>query len=339
MVVTVSHVGDARNEMMSQYHVHVNHKADTNCSENCVKVSLSEYIHNSGFNHSLLQTKYLSCYISSTQQKFQNLINKLVKSASSTLHAEEYHLQLFFNINNTIEIRGFIWPKFLHDVNIQLGLERQCFRSELKEELVKRSDSIIMATCDKNALAESMNLSEEQAVEMSEFILRHQYHACDKHSNAECGFPKLPLLRSLVIEWTPNHRTCQEFNERMRSVLKEVKPDELASQTTEQWLCKVFSSGRVVADLSDDVEEKFEVNFGGKILVFSIDDRLVDFFDFYLKKYPDFPYNPVIACYEYCASTGPVSEVGGVIVRAPLLERYIHHGIQCPSIEGLQRFG
>ena len=320
MVVTVSHVGDARNEMLSHYHVHVNHKADTNCSENCVRVSLSEYIHNSGFDHSLLKTKYLSCYISSTQQKFQNLINKLVKSASSTLHAEEYHLQLFFNINNTIEIRGFIWPKFLHDVNIQLGLERHCFRSDLKEELVKRSDSIIMATCDKNALAESMNLSEEQAVEMSEFILRHQYHACDKHSNAECGFPKLPLLRSLVIEWTPNHRTCQEFNERMRSVLKEVKPDELASQTTEQWLCKVFSSGRVVADLSDDVEEKFEVNFGGKILVFSIDDRLVDFFDFYLKKYPDFPYNPVIACYEYCASTGPVSEVGGVIVRRPYLK-------------------
>ena len=314
-VITVDYVGDGSNEMMTQYYLHTNHGVDTDCSDNCVKVPLMEYLRDINFDFSLIKTKFLSAYLSSAQQKFSNIIKHFVKSQASMLHAENYYFQVFFKLDNSIEIKGLLWPEILNNLNTQIGMNRTLFDSDLKNELIGKIDATLMGTCHKDSIINYLKISNTQAEKLLNLILTSQHHVCAP--DHKCDFPKIPLLSTQIIEWSPNYVVCKEFNNIIKRILMNIRGADLSS-TTEEWLLKIFSSDYFVGDIIDD--KILEIKTEGRTLSIEIDERLMQFFQVFVQKYRGFANSPLIAFYHYSASTGSPSEVGGVIVRRPILK-------------------
>ena len=314
-VITVEYVGDSSNEMKTQYYLHSDHEANTECSDHCNKVPLMDYLRDTGFDYELIKTKFLSAYMSSVQQKFNNVIKNFVKPTSSGLHAENYNFQLFFKPDNSVQIKGILWPKTLDDLNIQIGLNRTSFDGDLKKDLIKKVDQTILATCHVSSLRNILKITTSQAEKLSDLILSSQLHVCK--SDHKCDFPQIPLLSTQVVEWSTNFVTCKEFNENIKRILRAIAGSELLL-TTEEWLLKIFSSNYFVGEIIENkvIEVKTTV---GRAFSFEIDDRLMEFIEVYLDKFRGFENSPLIACYHYSASTGSPTEVGGIIVQRPCL--------------------
>ena len=316
LVVTVEFIGDSTNEMTTNYLVHTNHKADQDCSSSCIKIALTEYLQNSGFDKSSIKTKYLSAYISSVQQKFNGLLKSFVKGNQSSLHSEQFFFQLYFSLDNSVFIRGLTWPEYLNYFNTEIGLGKTSFMAEKKEDVLKKTEAVTLATSHEETLSTCLNLSKEKANLLSKQILKHQIHDCDHEKSLDCSFPRLPLLESMVIEWSPNLQTCLEFNKLIRSILKQMDNDKLKSLTTRQWLIELFTSGMWIGDIIND--QVFNVRAGAQIFEFIIDDRMIELFSKYVQEFKGYN-SPLIALYHYSASVGSSKEIGGIVSKRPMM--------------------
>ena len=313
-VITVEYVGDGSNEMKTHYYLHTDHGAETDCSDYCNKVPLMDFLRDSEINSEVIKTKFLSAYMTSVQQKFNNIIKNFVKSPASSLHAENYYFQLFFKLDSTVQIKGLLWPKILDELNTQIGLNKTSFDCEVKNDLIKKADQTVLATCHVASLRNILKIPTAQAEKLSDLILKSQLHVC--RSDHDCDFPRIPLLSTQVIEWSANFVMCKEFNETIKRILRVITGSELLL-TTEEWLLKIFSSNYFVGDI---IENKIlEVKTAGRTFSFEIDDRLMHFIEVYLEKFKGFENSPLIACYHYSASTGSLSEVGGIVIQRPCL--------------------
>ena len=120
----------------NQYFIH-NHRSETDCSPACIKIPLTQYLQDISFDTKNVTARNLSAYIASVQLKFNSLVRNFVKASSSPLHSEEFHFQLSFNIDNSVDIKGLIWPKAFHDLNTLIGEDRTFFDEKIKQEIVK----------------------------------------------------------------------------------------------------------------------------------------------------------------------------------------------------------
>ena len=63
-----------------------------------------------------------------------------------------------FNLDNTVNIEGQVWPDSLTEINLQIGKGRTSFERETKEELIRNADSLLVATIDHLTLIERLKI-------------------------------------------------------------------------------------------------------------------------------------------------------------------------------------
>ena len=315
-VVTVDFVSNSSNERECQYFIH-NHKCDTDCSATCIKIPLTQHLQDIAFETNNVTVKNLSAYISSVQLKFSSLVRNFVKAPGSPLHSEEFHFQLSFNMDNTVDIKGLIWPKVLHDLNTLIGEERTFFDEKIKQEVVADVDSKFMATGNKNYLRQKLGLSEIQADNLRDKIMKNQFHFCEGDSRCEkCQEPYPPTLETMVLEWSPNYYNCRQFIMWMMNQLDSLAWTEIRNLSTQDWLEQVFTLGRISALRAN--EEFWKVSIHERNLWFKIDERMIGLLEAYNKKCSS--NGNLMGLYHYSASTTFEAGIGSVIIRRPFLE-------------------
>lgn len=323
-VVTVEISGDSSNEHETKYYVH-DHNTDSNCSENCPKRLMKDYLDDTPVEIGLLKTKYLATYLTSVQNKINALISNFIKSPSSNLFSEEYSLQLFFKFDGTIDIRGLIWLKSMEDVNVQFAkyptvpLEKNSII-----DCINNLDSVLSATSDEKILRKKFNISEVQSKKLSDLVNLHQFHYCGKDKRCQnCRKPKLPVLRTLLLEFSSsNLQMSFKLNDKMLQKLVSLEDEEVLSMRTEEWLLKVFNCNEV--KISEHSEDSFAFNMDSEEFLFKMDERLEVFIQLFHDEYPDLTNNSVLACYHYAASTSSMLFAGGAIMeRVNIRDSYI----------------
>ena len=311
-VITVEYVLDSTKEMSTRHYVH-NHRADTDCSQNCTKVLLTDYLNDSPMGESLLRNKYLSAYLSSVQLKVNSMIQNFIKSPSSSLHSEEYWFQLYFKSDGTIEIKGIVWLKVMEKLNLQFSkYPKVSLEVESVSEATNHLDFVFSATSDKETFIRKYNMSEIQAQELSDLVSEHQFHFCGKSNKCQdCRKPKLPLLKTLLVEFSsPNLLTSLKFNDEMLRKLQTLNDDEVLTLGVEEWLLQVFSC----SEFRSDSENSVVVVMDHEEYRFELDQRLSTLISMFRDKYPDFSKSSLIGCYHYSASTSSMYRAGGVIM-------------------------
>ena len=317
-VLTVEFKGNGSNELLTHYCVHLDHRCDTDCSNSCVKIPLEDYLEQVNFDFDNLKTKFISTYLSFIKLSFSSLIRNFVKSPNSPLHSEDYHFQLFFHLDNSIEIRGLLWPKFVKDINLQLGQNRCSFDENIKEDLVRNVDSIILATSNKNVLIKTLGISVTQADVLEKIILKNQYHQCQGETKCPyCENPQLPLIDSSVMEWSPNLSICKQIQNWMLEILDLTIEENNLELATEEWLHQVFTTGRIVAE---KCQQDLRIKLDQRNLLIKIDERMNRLFEMYSMKYEEQNISLLVALYHYSVATVPESEAGGLIVKRPILK-------------------
>ena len=317
LTVTVDFVGDASNEYSPNYYIH-NHSAEKDCSTSCRKVLLKTYLDEIKFDFSLIKSKYLSSYASSVQTKFNSFLRNFIKAPSSSLHSSQYLVQLGFGLDNTVEIEGQIWPDSVKGINLQIGKGRTSFEREIKEELIRNADSLLIATADLLTLIERLKISNDQARGLIKLIMENQYHRCIGSSKCrQCAYPNFPLLVSIVLEWSPNLTICNEFNQWVQTKLTKLTNEDLVL-STQDWLKHLFSSGEVIGEF-DILDQVFKLTFNGRTIIVKIDERMQEIIAIFTKKYPENELAPMIGFYHYSVTTVPVDEIGGIIINRPNL--------------------
>ena len=318
-VVTVDYVGDGTNTLETKYFVHTNHDCTERCSESCNKVPLSQFLADIGFESSSIKTQHLSTYICSVMLKLTSFIRNFIKAPSSPVGSDTYHFELKFSLDNTVLISGEIWHLCCHGINLEIGQNRTSFDDTTKEELIKNADLILKATCDKDTLVKVLNISESEWRKLSKLIMKNQYHHCIGSSCIDCSKPSLPVLMSIVVEWSASLSDCHEFNKWILSKLIMLTEEQLENLSTEQWLIHLFTSGQVRGDI-DVQRQSLMIAFGQRIVEFKIDRRLLSLIKTFSTRYPDHHHSILMACYHYSVSTVPRNDGGGVLLQRPLLK-------------------
>ena len=325
-VVTVDYIGNSTNEQTRNYFVHL-HKCDIDCFGECEKNSLQNHLNETNFDYKKIKTNYLTSYLSLVQTKFGSLIRNFIKAQSSPLYSETFYLQLFFNQDNSVEIRGLIWPMFLRKLNEEIGKHRTTFDEELKMEIIRKMDSLVTASVNRLSLANSLKLSNDEADKLCETVMKTQYHRCIVAPICQrCEQPNFPLLVTCVLEWSDNLVTCNKFKDWVSKQLIQKTDRELSSTSTEDWLKELISSGKLSIHFpannksSDDVS----ITIDGRILKMKIDERMQSYTILFAKLYPDYEGSRLLAIYHYLVSTVQKNEVGGVIMkRLYLIDSYV----------------
>jgi hypothetical protein len=315
--VSVDQQGSANGEVKLLYKVHLDHKSDKDCSEECVnKVDLDDYIANGNFDLSSLGNMYVGTYVSSVNQKLNSIAKNLIQAPASDLYSEHFHLLLIFSASGEASIVGTIWPKVLEEINLKVALNKgvPTMIKELKE-FVERS---LATTCDARLLRSRFYLSETEAAEVSSLAKEHQFHLCDTKECSACSSVDLPSLETIIKESCSdkNWTAAVKFKVKMENHLNLLSLPEKKCTSTFDWLDKCFET--VTGDISDDLDI-LTVTFHEDLtqLVFEIDERLSS----YLEEYSEAPLTGV---YHYAISCSSGNDkVSVVYKRIKILECFI----------------
>ena len=305
-VITVQYKGDSLMELETKYLVHVAHSAGKDCSENCQKIPLSDYLENVGFDSKLLSTRFLSTYISSVVTKMNSLIKNFIKAPSSKLTSEYFYVQLHFEEDGQIQVQGLLWPRFLENLNLQYSKYPDVkFDEKTKDESVKYVESIICASSDEGYLEEEFSLSKMQAKKLSQLVIKNQNN----------DFQSLPSLKTLILEYSVmNLKVSQQFSEWMKEKLQKLSLEEMSKYSTESWLCEVFGTDEIMVNSDNDQMIKVKTVHGHTFL-FEIDERLKSLVQMFQELFPNFENSKLLACYHYSISTAPLMLVGGAVLK------------------------
>ena len=312
-VITVKYIGDSSMEMETQYLVHLNHSAGRDCSENCQKIPLSEYLEETSFDKRSLRTRYLTTYISSVVAKLNSLIKNFIKAPSSKLTSDNFYFQLHFEEDGSVKILGLLWPKALEKLNMEYSkYPDEAFNANTKDDCVKFIESVTCAT--SGHLEEVFSLSKCQAKKLSELIIKHQCQEFpEEDKDSDHLQPILPSLLTLILEYSVmNLEVSQQFSRWMKQKLKKVSPREMTNYATENWLRHEFDSDEIVVKTD---HEQVKIEFDGHTFLFQNDDRLKSLILMFQEKFPDFEKTDLLACYHYSISTGTLNQVGGAVLK------------------------
>ena len=315
--VSVDRQGSANGEVKLSYKVHLDHKSDEDCSEDCVnKVDLDDFLANDNFDLSSLGNLHVGTYVSSVNQKLNSIAKNIIQAPASDLFSEHFHLLLIFSTSGEASIVGTIWPKVLEEVNEKFAINKgvPTMIQEL-QEFVERS---LSTTTDARLLRSRFHLSEAEATEVSSLAQEHQFHICDSKECSPCSSADLPSLETIIktncsdSNWT----AAVNFKVKMEKELNLLSLLEKRTLSTHDWLDKCFET--VTGNISDDLDI-LTITFDEDLtqIVFKIDERLSS----YLDEYSELPLTGV---YHYALSCSSGKEkVSVVYKRMKILECYI----------------
>ena len=90
------------------------HDASTPCSDNCPKILLTEYLDQEG----LTLEPDIATYVTSVDQSINSFITNVLKSPSSQLQTEHFHLNISFDEKGQVVMEGLTWPICFQNVNL-----------------------------------------------------------------------------------------------------------------------------------------------------------------------------------------------------------------------------
>ena len=277
-VISVDYYGNSSLEMTTRYHVH-HHLSSVDCSEDCIKTNLEEYLRQHPFNYEKLKSSHLSTYLCSTQNKMTSFLKNFVKAPSSPLCSESFFLQMKFDLDGTIHMRGYMWPEAFKNINLNFGAypDHQLDENYI-EETVNFADSLICATIDESYIKERLEISSLEAKNIAMLAKKHQFHYCESGVCGKCKNPTLPLLRTLMVEYsTENYQDSIRFKRIMLQIFQSLDSNFILTANTEDWLMEVF--GQCTGDVNNDT---ITFCFGGETFNFKIDNRLSKLFDIFI---------------------------------------------------------
>ena len=190
-VVTVEKKGSATGEFDIEYIVHLDHKSDEDCSDDCTtKIALVDFLETQTFDLSSLGNKHVGTYTSSVSQKLTAFVKHIIQAPTNGLYSENYFVTLVFDLEGRASMLGVIWPKELEAINLDFSQNGE--NITLKDEMLKFIDRNICASCDPRMLRSALNVSECEANLLSALVKKHQF--------SKDSPPRLPSLRTLLTQ-------------------------------------------------------------------------------------------------------------------------------------------
>ena len=313
-VVTLDHKVGGNGEYEIVYRIH-NHKADVDCcSEICQTEPLEDFLQhqtNKSFNDFDVIQNHLTTYVSNAVLKMNTLVRVFLKNTSSDLHSEDYTVDLEFQQDGFINIRGYIWPTSLEELNVNFSTyPSKPIVPELKKKLLNYVNSILTSSTDPVTLQSQFDLSKSDSIKVSDLANSHQFHHCKDSNCSRCASPALPSLQTIFIE-TPspdcllNVETAKSFNKMILSYLKLTSQADVYSTSSSDWLMKLFES--VVLDTHKISEDILRIKTQIATFDFIIDERLIEMETNFN--------NPLMAAYHYSISCGEVSSSFGCVIQ------------------------
>ena len=315
-VVTVTLVGDQTNELQRSYYVH-NHSSDTNCQNDCDKVSLHDYLQTDDSTKNHLKNKFVPTFLLTASKKMEEIVN-LVKYPSSPLYSEDYFFQLVFHLNGNITIQGFLWPVSFKAFNTTIA--DNSFTGEVNIEVenkfLKELEETVLTTSDKERLSEKLKLSPEKLDELSSKVEKYQIHIDPTCRN--CPPLELPCLETLVsreLQTLENSYSVRRFLDILLSFLRRLSNFGKNSLSVIEWLDHIEEER--VEDLVID-EEKISVKIEDEVLDFKKDDYLLSL----LNKWKD--ENTIVPLYQYCVSQSKFGYQSVLLKRSFVRDSFTH---------------
>ena len=286
--VTLSKCSLGSGELLCTYMVHTNHNNQEDCPDNCIQVSMEEYLENNDFDHVEVGNKYVGTYVSSCHQKLQAFCKYILEAPDSGFHTQNFKLFLVFDTNGIGSIVGSFWPDNFNEVNIDAA--QHFGEVTKKEELINVVNKNVCCTGNVELLRNKLGISKEEANVISSLVIENQLQL--KGDGQDCSVIGMPSLETLLIEScsSSNLIASKRFLDLIKKFLGRMDYNEKKRKRTTSFLEEVW--GKSEGYISDDFKS-IEINIEDEDLVkFYIDERFTDFLD----KYAD---SPLTAAYHY----------------------------------------
>ena len=314
-VISVEMIGEASQEFKRVYQVHRNHGADTECTVNCEKICLDDFLQENNVSMALTN-RNVSTYAAVCDMFMKSYISNIIKSPASSLFSEDYHFQTVFKDDGTLKVVGVTWPDKMKKMN-QILVDKSL--GETDQESIQRDylelvGNNISTTSEVAVLKEKFHMSEAEAQEFATLVAKHQIHFC--RSCPKCEDPELPSLElSLTVSSdTPgNIVTSKKLRHFFIRKLKNLSLEDLQTLKTLEWV-EELSELVERSDINEDnvwilqiEDEEFEL---------SLDEVLTGL----IRKNQDCP---LAAAYQYCIMCVPSPDLRKVILkRRKLIESF-----------------
>ena len=302
-------------EFRNIYYVHPDHKTNQNCTRDCSKVEIKEYIGTHDFDLANLNNKFVGTYVSSCYQKMYSFSRYILEAPSSTMFSENYQLFLMFDGSGAGSIIGCVWPKALDDINAGIAT---CNGTIDKADILKVAERNICCTGQVGRLMSDLKVSEEEAETLSELVLNHQLNLRDNEDNR--SLTGMPSLETILVE------SCSSSNlEASKKVLNLIEEKIVGLSFDEK---RTLNTGKFLQDVweecTGEVSDEFDIfeveiphGYDSHIIRLRVDERLTE----YLRKYDSCPFN---ACYHYALSCcGNLDKSVIVLKRLWIVDCYI----------------
>ena len=311
-VVTTSYSGEASQELNRKYFVHQGHSANSDCTLNCQKITIEEYLETSPEMLELTKEN-ISTYICSVENFVNSFVSNIITSPVAPLSAKEFHFQTKFNEKGIARLEGIIWPRCLQKMNLlkldqKLGIEET---KAIKQDYLDKIKSSIVSTSDPEVLKTQFRLSEVECDKIQSFIAKHQTHFCG--NCLSCRDPPLPSLQAMLCvtpddEHLTNVSVAIRFAQFFKSKLLMLGQEEMEESTSFQWL------EAVVGEFEDETIQPnlWRISNGVEEFLFKVDIRLADLME-------EYDYCILLAAYHYSISCVNPKDENRVIFDRPHL--------------------
>lgn len=196
-VVTQDMKSNENSNFNQMYLVH-NHKADTDCSQDCAPISLEDFLE-TRFDIRAASVDIVPTYVANCFNKMKEFIQNIVKCPNYLLEAEEFSFIPTYRKNGEVRLKGIVWPKIFSKFNKMIADTSHGYpwKEEVEKEILENLETIILTRTDTQSLEEDLRLPPLIAASNSTLSESLQLHF---ESCPICSNPELPSIESLIAK-------------------------------------------------------------------------------------------------------------------------------------------
>ena len=287
-VVNVDKLGSPTGELRTTYWVHKEHLVETPCQDECLKINLEDYIKNGEFDLDSLFDKHLTTHVNCIYIKFNMFIKHIIEAPNSDLFSKKYHFSLSFDLDGQANVVGVIWPYSVDDINLSLSNNSRISK-ENDTSCISFVEKTITCSTDPVMIKQMLNISNEDAAEISNLADRYQFHLCDTCNS--CRNPELPSIKTLVkknVSVKGNYLQSQNLLADMRKILHYMNTEDKMIMTAEQWIDSIWADGNNSFEM---IDKYLNLSINRKLYTFFADETILSLVN---------ELGPFSGAYHYC---------------------------------------
>lgn len=258
-VVTQDMKSNENSHFNKMFLVH-NHKADTDCNENCASISLENFLE-TRFDINAASVDIVPTYVANCFNKMKEFIQNIVKCPNFLLEAEEFSFIPTYRKNGEVRLKGIVWPKLFSKFNKMIADTSYGYpwKEEVEQEILEKLETIILTRTDTQSYEEDLcvpHLIADSNSTLSESFQLH-YESC-----SICSFPELPSMESLITKpfiTSANIFPSARLSKIMLDFLTSLSKVDKERLSILEFLDRIYQS--VVEDVTVNEEEiKFKIS-------------------------------------------------------------------------------